>query len=495
MTYARKVAYNTIIQVIGRIATTITSLAMASLLNAGLHPDGWGAYVAVTTYTGLFAVLADLGINTLYLREISRYPEKTEDITANFLGFRLVTALVLLGVGPLLASILPVYAGLAQGIMIVSIGQFFLVFNQIFISVFQARLKMDRAMLTDLCGRLLILIGVIWLLKHGSGPGQLNGALWAVAAGNAFNALLSYFFVRKFVKIRFAFIPKDWPALLLRTLPMGALTVLGMIHFKADSVILTLLRSKTEVGIYGNAYKIIEITLTLPGIFVGGLFPAMTQAILHKDPHFHAFMQKAFDLLLFVALPLVMVLGLMAPLIIGILTRANVWESAFALQVLGLAMLPWFIGSLMAFAMLAAEQQRLLSLFELIAVGVNVALNFWLIPIWGFKGAAFTTLLTETFTTICAGYLCYKVIGYLPSWRVLKTGLPTILVIVLLALSLNNALPLRSWIDVYLQANRLLQAGITLLVGGVLTALYLTPFLLFRSLPPVLQERLNALMR
>ncbi len=87
MSYARKIAYNTVIQFAGRFATTLTSLAMVSILNSGLRPEGWGQYIAATTYIGFFAVLADMGINTYYLREISRYPEKSEKLRLNFLAF------------------------------------------------------------------------------------------------------------------------------------------------------------------------------------------------------------------------------------------------------------------------------------------------------------------------------------------------------------------------------------------------------------------------
>jgi O-antigen/teichoic acid export membrane protein len=281
MSYAKRVAYNTVAQIVGRLVTTVTSLATVSLLNATLKPEGWGSYVALTTYLGFFAVLADMGINLLYVREISREPEHIDEITSRFLGFRLVTAaLVLLVIAPLIGMLVPVYHAFLLPIFLLAVGQFILTLNQMCVTVVQAQLRMDKAMISDVIGRIGILVGTVFAVAKASDAHRLVAAVSAIVIGNLINLLVSYSFIRGQVKIRPRFVLGEWPALFVQILPMASLAVLGMIHFKADSIILTLYKPQVDVGIYGNAYKVLEILITLPAMFIGGLFPEMNQLFL-----------------------------------------------------------------------------------------------------------------------------------------------------------------------------------------------------------------------
>jgi len=490
MSYARRVAYNTIIQIIGRLFTTVVSLMTVSILNGQLGDVRWGSYVASTTYLGFFAVLADLGVNTLYLREISRFPERADEITAQFFGFRLFTAIVVLGLAPLTALVIPTYHPLIIPILIASVGQLFLVMNQIFVSVVQAKLLMDRAMITDILGRTVILLGTFLFVRHVPLSMRLPVALWALAIGNGVNAFGMYLFVRPLVHIKFRFNIKEWPYLFKTTLPMGALTVLGLIHFKADSVILTFIKPVVDVGIYGNAYKIIEIMITLPSMFVGGLFPAMSQALHKKEANFEQFMQKAFDALVFVTLPLVGAVFIFSPLIIAVLTRDNITQSADSLKILSLAMFPLYMGTLFGNMLLAANKQLQLSMYELVAAVANIGLNLWLIPRFSYYGAATTTLITEVLVLCLTIRLSYRVVGRIPRlnqiWASLGLGLPVIVVMGLVFSYVPFFTPQH-----FDHLPRIIQAGSVLGTGIIYCLIYAVPFFLTRQFPSVLQDRIH----
>ncbi|MCC2631323.1 MAG: polysaccharide biosynthesis protein [Patescibacteria group bacterium] len=493
MGYARRVAYNTVIQIGGRFITTAVSLATVSFLNGGLYAEGWGLYVAVTTFLGFFSVIADMGINLLYLQEISKYPERGEKVTATFLGFRLVTAIVIFAFAPLIAHFIPVYQPLTTAIWIASLGQFFLILNQIFVSIFQANLQMARAMATDIIGRVLILVGVIAVFKY-VGSNQLEAVLWVVAGGSLLNMICSYVLARPFHKIRISFDFSVWPSIFIRVLPLAAMSVLGMIHFKADSVILTFYKPAIDVGIYGNAYKIMEVMVTLPAMFAGGLFPAMNQAVLKKDPSFSSFIQKAFDLLLFAVVPLIMVMVVLAPYLMGLLTRTNVFEAARSLQILSFALVPLFVGSLIAHVLIASEKQKELSVVSLIAVIMNIGLNILLIPHYSYYGAAVATLTTEFLTVVMTMWLILRTLKFLPSFQVLKSVIPiggTVVALVILGERFLSDLYLPS----FLEAPRLVQAFVITGSGLALIVLYMLPFVLFRQMPAVVQDRVNQLRK
>lgn len=491
MTYAKRIAYNTIIQFAGRLVMMVVSLATVGILNSGLLAEGWGRYASVIAYQGFFAVLADMGVNVLFLRDISRDSERTEELTATYMGFRITTAALIFISAPLIASFLPVYHNLINFIWIASIAQFFLVLNQIYVSVFQARLIMDRAVIGDFMGRVLILIATILCFRYLPASNRLNGALWSVALGSLLNLFITIFLVRKLIKIKVAFRFKEWPSLLLRVLPMGAMTVLGMIHFKADSFILAIFKSAIDVGIYANAYKIVEILLNLPGMFVGSLFPKMNQALSAKDPSFADFVQKAFDILLFVALPIIFIVASSAPYIIGILTRNYVLSSAHSLQILTLAMLPWFLGNLFGNILLAADRQKVLCVVELIAAALNIGLNIYFIRRWSFIGAATTTVITEALMTITTWRLLVHYLGLKVNLKALRGLLPGLVILVLYCLVLVLPNSASDLLHNYFSWGRMPQIGVMGVWGVLAIAAYTVPILLWGTFPPVLQSKLQ----
>jgi O-antigen/teichoic acid export membrane protein len=349
---------------------------------------------------------------------------------------------------------------------------------------------MDRAMVADFLGRIAILVGTFVVIIKLPQDQRLLGAIGFVVIGNAINLFVNYFFVKKFVSFKPRFVFKEWPGIIVQVLPMAALAVLGMIHFKADSVLLTLYRPAVEVGIYGNAYKVLEILITLPGMFIGGLFPEMNQLIQKGKEHLIPLFQKAFDLLLFVVLPIVAGVVLVAPQLISILTRNFIPESAGSLQVLAFAMIPLYLGTLMTHTLLTVERQKSLTLVELAATVLNISLNIYLIPRYTYHGAAAATTFTEVLSTIVTTWLVSRAISYNPKLRTLWPSLAGV-ICMYFSYKLVQHLGDGAWDNAYYSWSRIGEVGALVTVIIVGTAAYLLPFIIFRCFPPVIQERLR----
>jgi len=490
MSYARRVAYNTIVQMIGRLVTSGVSLVTVTLLNSGFQPERWGIYVALTTYINLFATIADLGISTVYLRELSQHPDDAEAVSKKYLGFRFVTAAVLLGSAPLISLLVPVYHQYSEFISILAVGQFFLILNQLFVSFVQARLLMGWASLSDLCGRLLVMTGTFFVFRDVPQPHQLFAVTLTVVGGSILNMLITFLVVGRMVPLRLEFRWREWPALLRQVAPLSALVVLSLIHFKADSFILALVKPPVDVGIYGNAYKIIEIYLLLPGIFVGSVFPALTQAGSTDPKRLMGLFQKAFDLIIMSVVPLVLFTVLLAPYIIGVLTRYNIAQSAYALQILAFSIGVWFVIYLVENTLIALYRQVSVSLVEGAAAVFNIALNLWAIPRYSYVGAAYTTFISELAAGICVCFLLYRVMRYLPSLFAVGSAAVGAFIVGIFCWAVRAHST--QWLTTYLGWHRLTEVLFLLLALSILSLVYVIPLWVLGLLPPVLKERLPA---
>ena len=79
----RLVAANTAVQIAGKGVTLAIGLASIAIVTRYLGPDDYGRYTLALTYIQLFGVLADVGLFTIVVREISRRPERTERLVGN----------------------------------------------------------------------------------------------------------------------------------------------------------------------------------------------------------------------------------------------------------------------------------------------------------------------------------------------------------------------------------------------------------------------------
>ena len=71
----RKIYTNTLAQIGGKILTAIISIAMIKLLTNYLDIAGYGLYSKIYNYLSIFSVIADLGLYTITVRELSAHAD------------------------------------------------------------------------------------------------------------------------------------------------------------------------------------------------------------------------------------------------------------------------------------------------------------------------------------------------------------------------------------------------------------------------------------
>ncbi|MEK7142594.1 MAG: flippase [Patescibacteria group bacterium] len=433
MSFTRKVALNTIVQIIGKVLTTLISLVLIAALTRYLGVAGYGQYTTIFAFTQFFAVLADFGFFWFLVREISKPAAPLEKIANNVLTFRAFVALAFFAIAFLVGLLVPQYHDIRLGIGIIAAASFWMTLNGTYVGIFQNKLRMDKAALTDVWGRLVILGIVFWQIHIGT---SLNQILWAYFLGNLFNFLASAMLGRIYLKFRLAFDFSYWREIFRECLPIAIVTILGLIYFKIDTVMLSLLRSPTDVGIYGPPYKIVEILVLFPAIFMGNVFPIVTGYIYAKDERLGNAYQKSFDFLLMMALPIVVGVIMTANRIIQLVagdeflsaqTISPVWgmqaTSALSLQILIIAVGISFLSHLFGYLVIALGKQTKLIWPNLFLVLFNVILNLLLIPKISYIGAALTTVLTEIlviflYSQVMRRYVSLKInFGIL--WKVL----------------------------------------------------------------------------
>lgn len=408
--FSRSVGRNTLIQFFGKIVGTVLGLGTSVIILRYLHPDGNGAYTTAMAYAGFFSVVADLGLYLILVRDMNKPGADVDRIVGNLLALRWASALVILGTGAALVSLMQ-FTGQEKIAVIIASSSFIAVAaTQLLVGIFQSRLAMLSVTMAEIVGR-CILFGCTWWVAHMHG--SLYGVMFAVVFGAIANFFIVYFSARRFVRLRLRFDWPYWSATLKDTFPIALSIVLNLIYFRADTIILRLYHGTYDVGLYGAAYKVLEVLNTFPIMFVGLLLPALGAAYAaHNIERFRLIFQRGFELLLMAILPLLVGGWFLAKPILVLIGGTDYAPAAPVLTLLLVAVGALFLNSLSGHTVTIIHRQRQMVWTYLGVAVVGLTLYFSLIPRFSYYGAAIGTITTESLTAIVGYIVVTKAVGF-----------------------------------------------------------------------------------
>jgi len=415
-TNTQKVAFNTIIQIIGKGITTAIAVVMLAYLARYLGVEGYGDYTTIFAFLSFFAILADMGFYTVAVREMSKEPEKAAGIIGNIFSLRILFALAFLALAPALGWLVPVYStGVKIGILVGTLSSFFVLTNQMFVSIFQANLRMDKLVISDVTARLVLFLVVLLFINLNL---TLVYFVLAHVIANFVLMLVSFIMSRKFLVFNLKFDFSYWKYILKEAIPLGIIIVLGLIYFKIDTIMLSLMKGSEAVGIYGAPYKILEILITIPAMFMGSVFPIVSRYIKEKSEKVKTSFIKSFDFISISIFPILVGTFVLSQPIVLLVLGEEFTPSILVLQYLIFAVAIIFFGTIMGYFVTAANLQSKLVKVYILSVFVNIVGNLILIPAYSYIGASIATIITEGLTCLLAFIVLYKNLKLIPRFNI-----------------------------------------------------------------------------
>ncbi|MFA5000515.1 MAG: flippase [Patescibacteria group bacterium] len=421
MNLGKKVAHNTLLQIIGKIISTILGLFALAIITRQLGLGGFGEYTTVLTFLTFFAVIGDLGLTLVTAQMISGRNENENKILNNLFGLRLVSAILILALAPLTVSFFPYSPAVKFGVLI-SLGAFlFPALNQIIIGLFQKKLSMGRDVLAETISRLTLIAGILVVRSFGGG---LNGILIATLISAGVNFIFHYFLSLKFAFIRPEFDWVIWKKIFNKSWPLAITIVLNLIYLRADTLILSLFRSPEEVGLYGATYKIIDVLTAIPFMFAGLLLPILTAAWEENNQtYFKKVLQKSFDFMAIGALPLIVGAQFLGRPIMALVAGPDFAAAGNILRVLILAVAAIFLGTIFSHAVIALDRQKKMIGFYMFTSLSSLAAYFFLIPRFSYFAAAGVTIYSEVMIAIFSAYCVFKYSRFWPKLKITAISL------------------------------------------------------------------------
>ena len=412
----RRVASNTAVQLAGKGVVLAIGLVSIAVLTRYLGPSDYGKYTLALMYMQLFGVLADVGLFTTVVREISKAPERTEELVGNALALRLLLAIGVIALAAGVSLLLPYEHKVRVAILLAGAPLLIGMVTTTYVAVLQSRLRMARAVVGDVAGRFVSLILV--LLVAGLDLG-FYPVLGAAAGGAAVTLAVTWRMTRPLARVRAQRDRAVWRSLLVTAIPLGLALAINAIYFRADTLIISLYKPYEDVGLYTLAYRVLELALVIGTVFLNTTFPVLSEAVARDMPRALRTIQASSEVCVVLGAPLVAGGLALAPQIVDLAGGDDFAGSADPLRILLAAGALAWINGVFGYALIAAERQGAALWLNVTALAFNVGLNFLLIPPYGIEAAAFVTVGSELLILAGSYYLMRRYFQFFPVPRTL----------------------------------------------------------------------------
>jgi O-antigen/teichoic acid export membrane protein len=414
MVVARKIAYNVAVSSVSKVLSTILALVSIAFITRYLGKEGFGNYATVLAFLSFFAAIADLGLYSMSTREISKDGADEGKIMGNVFALRLISALAILVIAPIITIFFPYPMEVKRGIVIVAASFIFSSGYQVLNGVFQKNLAMDKVAIAELVGKILQVAFVVFAVKKELGFNWIIGAL-------LLNMVVSFFIVyiwsKRYLRFKLQFDFVYWKRFLRESAPIGIASVITFAYFKMDTIILSVMKSSGEVGIYNAANKVLENITFFPAMIVGLIFPLMAKDIFTNKQRFQDISDKTAKVFLIMISPLIVGVLFLAESIIQVIGGGGFSEAAAVLRILVFALAFIFFGNFYNSILIAGNLQKKLMFILGFAALTNISLNIYLIPKFSYFGSAYISVLTEFIVVACTSIIAAKKLGYVPKFE------------------------------------------------------------------------------
>jgi len=440
---AQRTLRNSILVVGARALAKVAVFAVLVLLWRHLGAEAYGRFAAMVVYATLAGIAADLGLQTVFVRDVSRDAGAFDRYLANLLSVRLLLAVLAL---LLLAAALRL---LSPALAPFTLGAFALLlttsYSSLLRAIFYVRGRLGYEAIAILVEALLLLALTLYAVSQRA---SWDAFLWVYAAGYLFTCAfaLALMLFRWHDRLTLRLEPGFVLGLLGAGVPLALGFTLTTVYAQVDVVLLQLMRGFQMVGWYSAANKYVDAIAWIPQSAMGAVFPALALLSTGTRARLRTAYEKSYKMLAILGVPLAVGLALTAAPIVRA-TPGAFEQSIPALQILALSIVFLFVNNAFVYTLTAMNRQGDFTRLALLGLGVNLLLNLALIPSTGYLGAAAASTLTEVALFGYGWWLLRRRLHALPALRsilpvLLSGAIMGVVLITLRGLPLYALIPL-----------------------------------------------------
>jgi O-antigen/teichoic acid export membrane protein len=385
-----------------------------------LGPDAFGQYAYILAFVTISEVTAGMGVPMIFCREVAKDRAKAPQFLAAGLILQSVLSVVTLGIVSIVFYAIAPSKHIFYVALICVVAELFKFLGRFFWAVYQAYERMGFGTLQTFITQTLYLLLVVVAIAYDVG---LKGIFGALLGAHLTGCVFAYVVVtRLFARPEYSEVKGLSKFLFKEAYPLAIRGMFRKFNLRAGILILAAMRTKFDVGMFSGPHKIILNLMFIGEASSQALFPVLSRLKEESGSSLTLRLayEKSLKFALVLGLSLAIFLSTFSDSIVVLVFGKQYVQAAPALGILAWCIVPLFLTSFLEKTLVAGDKQFLTTVGMGVALGVNVLLNFLLIPQMGYKGSCIAALVAEM------APVCFGVYFILKHFR-LKVFLPDII--------------------------------------------------------------------
>jgi O-antigen/teichoic acid export membrane protein len=385
-----------------RLAVTIIT---ASLVARYLGPERLGKLSFIQGVIAIFTSFISLGMDSVVVQELLNTDKDKNHVLGSVFLIKLITALISFAVIFGLINAFNYSEDVIYGVYILSISFLFHCFTGIDY-YFQSQVKSKFMAISNFTALGVGTLGKLWLIYINAKLEFFFIVLLLEGAALYFSSLVFYYLNSQSIT---KWKPKrnEILYLLKRSWPLIISSFSIVIYMKIDQVMIQSLLGYESVGYYSAALRLTETWYFIPLAIVSSFYPSLVNTYNDSGNYKERF-QLLYDGLFVFSFSLALITTIFSEFLVNVLYGESYLQSTEILSIqiwtfvfvsLGVANVRWFI---------LFDKQKITMAITLMACGLNIFLNYFLIKSSGVKGAAIATVLSSIFSSIIGMLFFYS---------------------------------------------------------------------------------------
>ncbi|WP_400087458.1 flippase [Yoonia sp. R78084] len=359
-----------------------------------LGPEQFGILSYAMAFSGLFGALAALGLNGVVVRDIVRDPANASLTLGSAAVLQLIGGLVSFLIMLAAISILRADDPLARSIVAILGAMMLLKASEVAAYWFESQVLSKYTVWVQSSAFIIFSLVKVYLILA---QAPLLTFAWAMLVEAIVVAvvLLTVLSRNGVALSSLSASTQRARSLLADSWPLAISAIAITVYMKIDQIMLGQMIGDEAVGIYSAAVQISVLWYFVPVAISNSVLPSLIESRQRSVVQYNERLKKLYELVVvlsfavaipftFLATPIIHLLFGAAYAGAGAVLAIHIWASVFVS--LGVASNHWFL----------AENRPMLNLQRtILGALVNVALNLWLIPLYGMTGAAIATVFSQ----------------------------------------------------------------------------------------------------
>ena len=385
---------------IANLFTKGLSIVATPIYTRLMSPEQIGVVTTFTSWSMIINVFATLTLTSGgFSIAMVEYPNRRNEYISSIFGLSFLSASICLGIYLSFSSYINELLGLTTYQMMAMLCAFLVVpCTNYWICKQRYEFKFKSVLIITIAQSFLTLISSILTVIVAKKAGNKNLGEIRTIAMNVIPITFGFVFaVIVLIKGKKVFDKGFWLFSLKINLPLMVHSLAKHVFDVSDRLMIDKLRGKSEVGIYGTLYGISSISLIVWNSINASLVPLTFEKL--KAKHEYELKNVITVILLFYAI-FASLITLFAPEIIRILTTKVYYNAVYMMPPVAAGIYLTSLYNVYSNVILYTKKTWMIMISTMISSVVNITLNYWLIPSFGYIAAAYTTLGSYVLLTI-----------------------------------------------------------------------------------------------